>query len=455
MAFSRVRRLPLLVSTAAVVFGVSALAQAGEPIIESPDQEPLIANGTTAENCQWPTTVLLQNSGSLCSGTLIHPEIVSTAAHCVDSGSPAEITFAEFGVQPKRSVLVDHCAYNPAYNGGVNGEDYAYCKLTQPVYDIPITPPVYGCEISILTVGRPALMVGFGNNMGDTGAGTKRWGESIIQTPVSQESTTVAVGTIGNAACSGDSGGPAYVQYPDGSWHNFGIVSGGPPCEQGADTYVTLHSAIPWIEEMSGVDVTPCHDVDGTWNPTPACQGFALDPWSTEPSWSDWCATPTSEPAATCGEAFNADPDDVPPTVAIITPENGTSYDADPATFDITVEAADEGHGVKEVRLSVNDSVIATDAHAPYEFNNAQFPMGSYVLVAIAEDWNGNITESAAVGIAVADELPEIPEDDGTGDGNIDGGEGCACSSADAGPAAPLGTLALGLGLLGLRRRRR
>jgi uncharacterized protein (TIGR03382 family) len=234
---------------------------------------------------------------------------------------------------------------------------------------------------------------------------------STIQSPVDASSTHVYVGEVGNAPCSGDSGGPAYVQYPDGSWHAFGIVSGGPPFGQGADLYALMHPRVPWIEENAGLDITPCFDQDGTWNPTPLCNEFATDPYDSSVDWADWCAGSMGEPSATCGDPYNAIDDDIPPTVEIVYPVDGTIYEEDPTKIDIEIEADDEGWGILEIRLEVNGNEAAVDEIEPYIFKNATFPKGGYVLQAIAEDWNGNITESEPVAIAIDDELPDVPDD--------------------------------------------
>jgi len=59
----------------------------------------------------------------------------------------------------------------------------------------------------------------------------------------------------------GDSGGPAFVQLADKSWRVFGIDSEGTGKSCGAgDLMGVMHKAVSWIEQQSGVDITPCHD---------------------------------------------------------------------------------------------------------------------------------------------------------------------------------------------------
>jgi hypothetical protein len=66
-----------------------------------------------------------------------------------------------------------------------------------------------------------------------------------------------------------------------------------------------IHKGVAWMEQQSGIDITPCHDADGTWNPSAACRGFSMAPLGTGRLWANGCAEPQlSPPAATCGSPF-------------------------------------------------------------------------------------------------------------------------------------------------------
>jgi MYXO-CTERM domain-containing protein len=272
----------------------------------------------------------------------------------------------------------------------------------------------------------------------------------------------------------------------DGSWRTIGIAStlSGPCGGSGSsNAYAYVPDAIPWVESESGIDITPCHDVDGTWNPTPACDAvFAGDHTSTGSNWSDWCApVPTSGPLNSCGDAWNANPESDPPTVAITAPTNGATFMTGGALADVFITAdADDGAGVglKEVRLLVNGADVGADNMAPYEWS-ADFPAGGYILEAVAVDYFDNEATSEPVAIGVDQDPPELPGEEETDDGGAtdggatDGGDdgevgtgtegdggtatpdekGCGCH-ADTGNT-PVGLAWFGLlGLVAARRRR-
>ncbi len=259
--------------------------------------QPIIG-GSPATTCQWPTTVGAGN----CTSTLVHPRIVTTAEHCLAEGGPTEITFGErwSGAGVVKTVPVEQCF--GASSGGLVG-DFGFCILAEPV-DMAITPVLYGCETDILTAGQPAVLVGYGQRaFWDFRAGVKfKVDVGVVRT----DGVDIYLGNSRRGSCYGDSGGPAYVQLADGTWRVFGATSRGALFCNGESIYTLIHPFVPWLEETSGIDITPCHDADGTWNPSADCRDFPLDPEAGVGGWDDLCAEiATSGPSSTCGPAFS------------------------------------------------------------------------------------------------------------------------------------------------------
>ena len=179
------------------------------------------------------------------------------------------------------------------------GTDIAYCKLGQAQEDIPLVPILMGCDEDVLVKDREVYIVGFGNN--DTGhpQRTKLQAKTIFNNFTINDGAHVGGGGIDT--CQGDSGGPVYVQMDDGSWRVFGITSWGPDC--GSGTYYGVMSRnVGWIEESSGIDITPCHDADGTWNPGPDCGEVPADiVGAVNGDWSSGCADGPTLPHRECG----------------------------------------------------------------------------------------------------------------------------------------------------------
>jgi hypothetical protein len=418
----------------AVAIPRGAMADPGD-LTDETRPSPL-AGGEEVEACGWPTTVAITGGNSLCTGTLVHPEVVTFAAHCL--ADDKQIKFGQSSTTPAHRVEPRFCRTNPDYLGtSDSAHDWAFCVLDEPVTDLPITPPLLGCEEEELFVGREVAIVGFGNDTASGGSGTKRWAMAPI---VSMFGNTVAIGGDGVGTCSGDSGGSAFVQLDDGTWRAFSIVSTGVVGECGpAGTSALLKGALEWIESEADIDITPCHDLDGTWNPNPTCAGFFAGGATGYGTWSDWCdGTPQGSASTTCGDPYDAVDDTEAPQVSITAPDDGTVYEDVPATVTVSIDADDgDGWGVKGVRIEINGAEQPlADGHEPFEFVDVQFPQGVYSLVAIAEDWAGNIERSTTVRIGVGEEIPEDPDTGTTGGGNTTGGgthSGGTTTSGDSG----------------------
>lgn len=278
--------------------------------LSAPPDPSTIYGGGPVQACAWPTTVFVND----CTGTLVHPNVVVLAAHCVAYGGQASaVIFGEDHRSGTRTVPVSSCTAHPAWQEdppGDDASDIAICELAQSVIDVPIVPILMGCEADALQPGTSATIVGFGDADDALGYGPKRQATTEIQ---QVGNDAVWIGGGGKSSCYGDSGGPAFLQLDDGSWRVFGATSGSatddPGCGQ-TSVWTMIHPYAGWIEQTSGYDVTPCHDADGTWNPGETCSGFPMAPGSSGGSWANGCAGEASGIVESCGPGFGETADD-------------------------------------------------------------------------------------------------------------------------------------------------
>lgn len=410
---------------------------AGARTTTTPPATPIFG-GAEAEICAFPGIVSLDNGDARCTGTLVHPRVVLYAAHC--GAGDMTVGFGESLGAPALAVKPERCIANPDYKGADDeAHDWAFCVLAEPA-PVPVVPVAFGCEADLVQPKAIATIVGYGQTSDGAGDGPKRWAEAPVRLMLADY---VEVGGLTEpAGCAGDSGGPALVQAADGTWRTFGIASVHVAMCGGIGHYAYAWGAVPWVEETSGFDITPCHDADGTWRPDFRCGSFSGADSAGVGAWADQCAAAPRGPAsASCGDPFDAAPDTTPPTVTITSP-TGDPQPGPDATVTIEVAAEDVGWGVARVTLEIDGAAQGVDEDPPFNFPAAVFPAGTYTLVAIAEDAAGLSTRSAPVTLEVGGATDEPAAD------------GCGCASAPA-PTPAWAWLALGTWWLRPGRKRR
>lgn len=249
-----------------------------------------IVGGEETKACHFPSVAFLKVSAGACTGTLVHPKVLTTANHCIGrNGEKIKATFGESHRGGKFTVSATCTGSTGGDRGGPPGKDFAFCVLDKEVTNVPIVPILMGCEVEALKKGNEIALVGFGaTSAGGPGVGTKRQ----VLTPIHSDfgkggyDTEILVGHREKGACSGDSGGPAFVDLrtipefadkPGAGWRVFGVTSrkgpGGGMCAS-TTYYGGIHKWVEWVEKESGIDITPCFDADGTWAPSETCKGF-------------------------------------------------------------------------------------------------------------------------------------------------------------------------------------
>jgi hypothetical protein len=348
-----------------------------------------------------------------CSGTLVGPQHVVLASHCND---PSEVFLGEDATEGEgRTIPVESCARYPGGQPGA-GNDFAVCRLAFAVTDVPIVPPLMGCELDVLQPGVAVTIVGFGL----TPEGDFARKHAVTTTLHGfNDAGEAMIGGDGQDSCRGDSGGPAFVELPDGGgWRLFGITSyGEPDCASGG-FYSLVHAGMPWFEEAAEQDFTPCTDANGQWDPDPRCTSAPLRPQDGGGDWSLGCDPgPLTGVLDTCGDPLAQPPDADAPQVAIATPASGSEYATQVLTgvamVDVTADAIDVGWGVRWVELHADGEPLpgAFDAIPPYTFAHA-FEPGVYEVTAVAVDFAGYQARSAPIWIGIDESPPAIPSPD-------------------------------------------
>lgn len=179
-----------------------------------------------------PEVMLVGSRGNFCTGVAIAPDLVLTAAHCVQAG--AQYKQVELDAQ-RQPVLKDvlSIARHPQFNlktmlAHRATADVALVKLARP---LNVTPaPLIGARARV-AAGERFAVYGYGMSLiTDANTSATLRAATLIATgqPGNLQLRLVDPATGGKreglGACTGDSGGPVYAD-AGGAFAVYGVVS--------------------------------------------------------------------------------------------------------------------------------------------------------------------------------------------------------------------------------------
>ncbi|MBN1946432.1 MAG: trypsin-like serine protease [Bradymonadales bacterium] len=303
-----------------VVSTLASYDQTGQAIINGTSTDAWPAIGALVIEAAY---VASDDLRQFCSGTLIDPEWVMTAGHCVvvelptESEETIELTpeMVSFFIGPDVSgsgslFAIDSFHPHPQFIPNAPlVRDIALAHLAERVPAEVAQPlPINDLLITYDWEGLPITWVGYGVTDGirQTGNGIKRYGEGLLG-PVALDMFAYEMSEDGQLPCNGDSGGATLLDI-EGVETVIGVTHMGDQgcASSGMDTRVDPFYT--WIQGLLETTRIPCEITGGDCESGQACQPsddrFECSPSQDLAAGSPCLVEPESWPPYPCADGL-------------------------------------------------------------------------------------------------------------------------------------------------------